>query len=95
MAQFKVIAFYTAKNDKAHISFVNEANKWFKERSESNNFIYVSTDDWEKLNTDFLKDYQVIIFLDTRPEKLNKELIFRNTWTMVGPVWAFIFLHLL
>ncbi len=28
-ARFKVIAFYTAKNDFAHISFVHEANKWF------------------------------------------------------------------
>ncbi len=27
--KFKVIAFYTAKNDKAHISFVHEANRWF------------------------------------------------------------------
>ncbi|WP_369679143.1 hypothetical protein [Siphonobacter sp. BAB-5385] len=26
---FKVIAFYTAKNDPAHISFVHEANRWF------------------------------------------------------------------
>ena len=25
-ASFRVIAFYTAKNDKAHISFVREAN---------------------------------------------------------------------
>ena len=27
--QFHVIAFYTAKNDLAHISFVHDANKWF------------------------------------------------------------------
>ena len=27
-SRFKVIAFYTAKNDQAHISFVHEANKW-------------------------------------------------------------------
>jgi hypothetical protein len=26
---FRVIAFYTARNDQAHISFVHEANKWF------------------------------------------------------------------
>ena len=26
---FKVIAFFTAKEDLAHISFVHEANKWF------------------------------------------------------------------
>ena len=28
---FKVIAFYTERNDAAHISFVHEANKWFPE----------------------------------------------------------------
>jgi hypothetical protein len=27
--KFKAIAFYTAKNDLAHISFVHEANRWF------------------------------------------------------------------
>ena len=32
---FKVIAFYTAKNDQAHISFVHEANRWFA-RKQSN-----------------------------------------------------------
>ena len=26
---FKVLAFYTGKNDLAHISFVDEANKWY------------------------------------------------------------------
>ena len=28
---FKVIGFYSAKNDLAHISFINEANKWFSD----------------------------------------------------------------
>jgi hypothetical protein len=27
--RYKVIAFYTGKSDKAHISFVREANRWF------------------------------------------------------------------
>lgn len=26
---FRVIAFYTGKNDMAHISYVQEANEWF------------------------------------------------------------------
>ena len=30
--QFKVLAFYTARQDLAHISFVHEANKWFAEQ---------------------------------------------------------------
>src|SRR5260370_13379978 len=29
--KFKVIAFFTAKQDQAHISFVHEAERWFPE----------------------------------------------------------------
>ena len=32
--KFKVIAFFTAKQEQAHISFVNEANRWFPEMTE-------------------------------------------------------------
>jgi hypothetical protein len=66
---FNVIAFYTAKEDKAHISFVHEANKWFTRAGVKNHFQYDSTDRWDNLNASFLKKYQVIVFLDTRPEK--------------------------
>jgi len=65
---FRVIAFYTAKNDQAHISFVHQANKWFPQIARQNNFIYDSTNDWSKLNDEFLSQYQVVLFLDTRPE---------------------------
>ncbi len=37
-SRFKVIAFYTAKNDLAHISFVHEANKWFPKMGEKYQF---------------------------------------------------------
>ena len=66
--KFKVIAFYTAKNDQAHISFVHQANKWFPLAAKENNFSYDSTNDWSKLNDKFLSQYQVVLFLDTRPE---------------------------
>ena len=65
---FKVIAFYTAKNDRAHISFVHEANRWFSAKTSEYNFIYDSTNDWNNLNGEFLSRHNVIIFLDTRPE---------------------------
>ncbi|WP_257659030.1 ThuA domain-containing protein [Parapedobacter lycopersici] len=65
---FKVIAFYTAKNDRAHISFVHEANNWFPKIAETYHFTYDSTSNWELLNAEFLADYQVVLFLDTRPE---------------------------
>src|SRR5678816_3831612 len=66
---FKVIAFYTAKNDLAHISFVHEANKWFPQMAELYNFSFTSTNNWNNLNEEFLSHYQVVIFLDTRPER--------------------------
>ncbi|MCW3111086.1 MAG: hypothetical protein JWQ09_5592, partial [Segetibacter sp.] len=66
--RFKVIAFYTAKNDKAHISFVHEANKWFPKMAAKYNFTYDSTADWSNLNDTFLSRYQVVLFLDTRPD---------------------------
>lgn len=65
---FQVLAFYTAKNDKAHISYVAEALKWFPEIAKENNFGFTATSDWDNMNSDFLSAYQLIVFLDTRPE---------------------------
>jgi len=76
--KFNVIAFYTAKNDQAHISFVHEANKWFPEMAEKYNFSYDSTDNWDNLNAEFLSKYQVVLFLDTRPEKPEQRLAFQQ-----------------
>jgi hypothetical protein len=66
--RFNVIAFYTAKNDQAHISFVHEANKWFPLMAAKYNFGYDSTSNWSNLNEAFLAKYKVVLFLDTRPE---------------------------
>ncbi|MGK2862587.1 MAG: ThuA domain-containing protein, partial [Chitinophagaceae bacterium] len=65
---FKVIAFYTAKNDQAHISFVNEANQWFPSIAKRYDFVYDTTSNWNNMEETFLRQYQVILFLDTRPE---------------------------
>ncbi|WP_264551340.1 ThuA domain-containing protein [Flavobacterium sp. N2038] len=76
--KFKVIAFYTAQNDPAHISFVHEANKWFPQIAEKNHFEYDSTSNWENLNAAFLSKYQIVLFLDTRPEKTEQRAAFQK-----------------
>jgi hypothetical protein len=76
--QFKVIAFYTAKNDQAHISFVHEANRWFSKTATANNFTYDSTNNWSNMNEAFLSKYQVVIFLDTRPDSASQRQAFRK-----------------
>jgi hypothetical protein len=65
---FKVLAFYTGKSDRAHISFVKEANEWFPKMGKIHNFTYEATNNWENLNTAYIKNYDALVFLDTRPE---------------------------
>ncbi|SEB09509.1 ThuA domain-containing protein [Pedobacter hartonius] len=76
--KFNVIAFYTAKNDHAHISYVHEANKWFPEMGLKYNFSYDSTSNWSNMNAAFLSHYQVVLFLDTRPEAPEQRAAFRQ-----------------
>jgi hypothetical protein len=84
--EFKVIAFYTAKNDAAHISFVHEANRWFAAIAGKYNFTYDSTNNWNNLNARFLTHYQVVIFLDTRPDSITQRVAFRK-YMEKGGAW--------
>jgi hypothetical protein len=86
LKKFKVIAFYTAKNDQAHISFVHEANKWFPKVASENGFSYDSTSNWSNMNAKFLSQYQVVVFLDTRPEAPEQRVAF-ETYMKKGGAW--------
>lgn len=90
-ASFKVIAFFTAKNDQAHISFVKEANRWFAQTAVKNNFVYDTTSNWDNMNTAFLNQYQVIIFLDTRPDKTDQRKAFEKYMELGGAWMGFHF----
>lgn len=89
--QFKVVAFYTAQNDQAHISFVHEANRWFTSAATKNNFSYDTTHDWRNLNEKFLSQYQVVIFLDTRPDDPVQRKAFENYMKRGGAWMGFHF----
>jgi len=75
---FKVIAFYTGKSDQAHISFVREACHWFPKTAAQYGFAYEATTNWSQLNSEFLASYQVVVFLDTRPEDPAQRLAFQK-----------------
>ncbi|GAB4027756.1 ThuA domain-containing protein [Spirosoma koreense] len=83
---FHVVAFFTGKNDKAHISFVHEANRWFAKIAPTYQFTYDSTSDWTKLNAEFLSHYQVVLFLDTRPDEPEQRAAF-ETYMKNGGAW--------
>ena len=84
--KFKVIAFYTGINDQAHVSFVHEANQKFPALAKKHNFSYDSTANWNNLNAEFLSKFQVVLFLDTRPEKPEQRAAF-ETYIKNGGAW--------
>ena len=85
-SDFKVLAFYTAKADLAHISFVHEANRWFAGMARKHHFTYNSTNNWSNLNAAYLAPYQVVLFLDTRPVQPEQRSAF-ETYMKNGGGW--------
>ena len=78
ISPFKVIAFFIDKTEDAHLSFVHEANKWLPVFGRQNNFTYDSTTNWNNLNDTFLSHYQVVLFLDARPEVPAQRAAFKK-----------------
>ena len=89
--KFKVIAFYTGKNDLAHISFVKEANRWFPEIAAKYHFSYEATTNWTDLNSEKLSHYRVVLFLDTRPEDAVQRAAFESYMEHGGAWMGFHF----
>ncbi|MBI5009358.1 MAG: ThuA domain-containing protein, partial [Bacteroidia bacterium] len=89
--RFRIIAFYTGRNDKAHVSFVHEANKWFSQTASGLGFEYDSTSDWNNMNDSFLSDYDVVVFLDTRPDSASQRDAFRKFMENGGAFMGFHF----
>jgi hypothetical protein len=89
--KFSVIAFQTGTHDLAHVSFVREANRWFPEAAKKYHFAYESTNDWNKLNEALLAHFQVVVFLDTRPEDPAQRAAFRRYMDQGGAWMGFHF----
>jgi hypothetical protein len=91
VTRFKVLAFYTGKSDPAHISFVQEANRWFPKMAREANFSYDSTTNWAELNDEVLAQNQVVLFLDSRPENPIQREAFRKYMDNGGAWMGFHF----
>lgn len=83
---FRVLGLYTGQHDRAHISFVQEANEWLAKMAVENNFIYTPSTDWDMLNTDTLRQYALVLFLDTRPEQEPQRQAF-EAYMKNGGAW--------
>ena len=82
----RVVGFYTAQQDQAHISFVAEANQWISDMGRRYGFDYDFTKDWSQLNSKFLSNADLIIFLDTRPDSAEQRHAFEE-YMKKGGAW--------
>jgi uncharacterized protein len=89
--KFRAVAFYTGINDAAHVSFDHEANRWFAQMAVKYNFGYDSTNNWNNMNAEFLSHYQVVIFLDTRPDSASQRAAFQKYMEKGGAWMGFHF----
>jgi hypothetical protein len=65
---------------------VQEANIWFPKMAAKYNFSYDTTSNWNNMNAKFLSAYQVVLFLDTRPEKPEQRAAFQQ-YMQQGGAW--------
>ena len=66
--KFKVLGFFRAGYDAAHINYAHETNRFFPKAAAQYGFQYDSTRNWDLLNDQAaLSKYQVIMFIDDQP----------------------------
>ncbi len=89
--RFKVLAFGPPTPDPAHECFIHEANRWFATIAGKYNFIYDSTNTWADCDSTDLSRYQVVMFLDNRPEDLSQRKAFQQYMEHGGAWMGFHF----
>jgi type 1 glutamine amidotransferase len=84
--KFKVIAFYTKTVEPDHVHFANDAIKFYTKIAAKHHFAFDTTTDWENLNDSFLKNYQVVIWLNEFPHNQRERDAFER-YMMRGGGW--------
>ena len=81
---FRALAFYTAKGEPDHIAFAQQALPFFAELARKNNFYFESTTRWEDLNLEKLQGFQLVLWLNDSPTKVEQRAAFQDYMTNGG-----------
>jgi uncharacterized protein len=76
--RFKVLAFYSTDVEPDHVQFAQGALKFFAERAAGENFTFDSTTDWGHLNDEYLKAYQLVVWLNNSPTNAEQRKSFQR-----------------
>ena len=75
---FRALAFYSTNVEPDHVRTGNEGLAFFKELAAKDNFVFDTTTDWDKLNDNDLKPYQVILWINDFPHTAAQRAAFQK-----------------
>ena len=76
--RFKVLAFYSPRAEPDHVLFAESALKFFTECAAKDGFTFDATTDWTNLNDEYLKPYQLVMWLNDSPSNENQRRAFQR-----------------
>jgi type 1 glutamine amidotransferase len=82
--KFKVLALYSTTVESDHVDFANDAIKFYTKMAAEKDFVFDVTTDWEQLNDDNLKNYQVVVWLNEFPHNQAERRAFEKFMTSGG-----------
>jgi uncharacterized protein len=76
--RFHAVVFYSTTVEYDHVQFAQDALKFLSEIARKDNFQLDTTTNWDNLNESYLKQYQLVIWLNESPTKPEHRLAFQK-----------------
>ena len=83
---FRAIAFYTTTVESDHVDFANDAIKFYSDLAARKHFVFDTTTNWGNINDEFLKNYQLVIWLNEFPQNQQQRTAFEK-YMAGGGAW--------
>ena len=76
--RFHVLAFYTEKTEADHVDFARQAVTFFEAQAKRDNFDWHVSTDWNDLNAENLRHYQLVVWLNDSPQQPAQRAVFQQ-----------------
>jgi uncharacterized protein len=84
--RFKALAFYSRNTEADHVQFALDAVKFLEVCAAREHFTFDTTTEWDDLNDERLKGYQLVIWLNESPTKIEQRSAFER-YMQRGGAW--------
>jgi YVTN family beta-propeller protein len=84
--QFRALVFYSTSVEYDHVQFAQDALKFLSEIARKDHLEVDATTNWDNLNENYLKKYQLVVWLNESPTKAEQRLAFQK-YMEQGGAW--------